>query len=259
VADTPQRPTTFFFVFALGWTLVLQLPAALARLGVIADPSGATMNLLGLGVLGPIVGAIVSAWREGGRAGAKAVFWPPIRGYSPVWLGVALFLCPALVTISGLVGRALGLDVQVVYGPENAQQVIGLLVMPFVEEPGWRGYALSRLIARHGPVRASVTLGALWAAWHTMMFVVQWGADPFVFAVGVWNILAGTFLFTWIFLRTRGSLLTAYLAHVGAHLDSPAHTLPGAPTAFVAYTVVVTVAAIALVLCDRRAWTSDIA
>jgi membrane protease YdiL (CAAX protease family) len=252
---TEARPTTtFFFAFALGWTLVLQLPAALARLGVIDDPSGWTMNLLGLGVFGPILGAVVAAWREGGRTAAKAVFWPITRGYSPIWIGVALLICPLLVTLGCGVARALGVETAIVYGPENAQQIAGLVMMPFVEEPGWRGYALPRLVTRHGSLRASFIVGALWAVWHTMMFIVQWGPSPMVFALGIANILGGSVIFSWLFARTRGSLLIAYVAHVGAHLDSPAHALPEHPAPFTAYTIAVTIAAVVLVLFDRDAW-----
>lgn len=41
------------------------------------------------------------------------------------------------------------------------------------EELGWRGFALPRLLQHMGPIRASLTLGALWALWHLPYFLYQ--------------------------------------------------------------------------------------
>jgi len=41
-----------------------------------------------------------------------------------------------------------------------------LSVGPLLEEMGWRGFALPVLLERCDPLKASIILGALWAAWH---------------------------------------------------------------------------------------------
>ncbi len=73
---------------------------------------------------------------------------------------------------------------------------------------------------------------------------------PTALALGMVNIVLGSVLFGWLFVRTRGSLL----AHGSAHLDDPSRALPDHPIVFVAYTVDIGVVAPAPVLGDREAW-----
>jgi hypothetical protein len=44
---------------------------------------------------------------------------------------------------------------------------------------------------------------------------------------------------------------------VGVHWNNPTHALPAQLTPFVVYTVAVVVAALAVVLVDRRVWRQD--
>jgi membrane protease YdiL (CAAX protease family) len=90
-----------------------------------------------------------------------------------------------------------------------------LLAGPLGEEIGWRGVALPRLQQFHAPVKASLILGVLWAFWHApIWFSGQW-STPSVpnIAVYVFWIVAVTFIFTWVFNNTRGSVFMAILLH----------------------------------------------
>jgi hypothetical protein len=137
------------------------------------------------------------------------------------------------------------------YLPETPQHVVAMVLVPITEEPGWRGYALPRLQVRFGAVRASLILGVLWAAWHTMMFLFP-GPSAFGFAVAVLNIVAGSIVFSWLYNRTHGSLGIAMLAHAGAHLNNPAHAQDAMPLFF--YTIAVALVGCALIVFDKKAW-----
>ena len=256
------RGTTFpFFAIALGFTWLLQLPAVLAMQGVIAGPVERYMPLGGLGAFGPLVAAILAAWFEAGRAGVRGLFARVgIWRVGPHWYAVALGIFAALYVAGSAVFRALGGTEpgRWLYPPENGLHVTAMVLIPLVEEPGWRGFALPRLQARYGALAASLILGVLWAFWHTMMFIVQ-GANPFIFAVSMANIIAGSVIFSWIYNRTRGSLLLAVLAHLGAHLSNPAHALPANVTPFIVYTAAIAVGGCILIATDRSAWKNPTA
>jgi membrane protease YdiL (CAAX protease family) len=133
---------------------------------------------------------------------------------------------------------------------ENAQHVSGLILMPLVEEPGWRGFALPRLHARHGPLAASLLLGVVWAGWHTTMWILQ-GLTPLTFLIATITVVAGSVVFSWLYDRTGGSLLFAVLAHVGSHLDNPFRAGAVAPMAVYASALVVTATVLGAALARR--------
>jgi uncharacterized protein len=94
--------------------------------------------------------------------------------------------------------------------------LIGTATLTFVlvpwlgawEEPGWRGYALPSMLQRQSPLVASTGLGIVWTLWHVPLFVadiIPWQDAPAVFTF--------SFVFTAMYLRTRGSVLIALLLH----------------------------------------------
>ena len=89
-----------------------------------------------------------------------------------------------------------------------------LLGGPLGEEPGWRGYALPRLEARFGAIRASLLLGVLWTGWHLPLFLISgWGSLP------LWSyslVLVGlSIIMSWGANIARFSVLTAIVMHAG--------------------------------------------
>jgi len=259
-STTPDRSLLLFFALALAITWTLQLPALLAWLGLLAGPVEKHLGLGALGAIGPAVAAVVVTR----RTGAPSVF-RALRVTPP--LGAGLYLLAFLIfPLAHVVGRAVHAAALAVSGgagdpgpwlylPTHPVQIAAMVVMPWAEEPGWRGFAMPRLLRQgHGVLGASLRVGAVWAVWHVIMFVVAGtAASVGHFVLLVVNVLAGSVIFGWLYRRTRGSLTAMVLAHAGAHLDNPTQALPGNVAPFLAYTAAIAALGAILVGLDRAA------
>ena len=103
---------------------------------------------------------------------------------------------------------------------------------PFLEEPGWRGFALPRLESKFGywgPLVGTLILGVIWALWHFPQYLMPaWAAQNGGFnlpamLVYIASVLPITVILTWIYNRTRGSLAMVILAHTSINAFSLFH------------------------------------
>lgn len=186
-------PVTSFYLLtlAVSWPLGFLPPgpsiAAIAVTALIDGRSG--------------VGALlrrVTVWRVGVRWYLVAILGPVGLLALAAWVNV---LAGAQVATEGPLvdwlemGRLFGF------------QVVGVFSGPW-EELGWRGYALPRLLKRCSPLVASLAVGVLWAVWHIPLFMS--GELPWAdFA----PIVVLSVLFTAVFVRTKQSVLIAFLMH----------------------------------------------
>jgi len=201
------------FVLAYGITWLALIPFAL---GAFPIP---------MFTFGPFVAALIVAAVVGGRRDIKSLLLRMIQWRAaPRWYAFAL-LVPAAVTLG-----AAYLNV-VIYGAANPTTAI-LAALPSLvpafaimmlnplqgslgEEPGWRGYALPRLLANRTPLMASLVLGVLVAGWHAPLFVTGLYGDVvlrFLF------IVTTTVLWTLLHRGTGGSVLLAMVFHTSWNL-----------------------------------------
>jgi membrane protease YdiL (CAAX protease family) len=186
----------FVMAFLVSWGAVLILlgPGALP-----ADPDQAQTIGLGL-LLGPVCAMVVVTALGRGREGfrelwTRATRWR-IRGRYYV---MAMLAAPASVMAT--------LMVLSLWDPQFMPRVIvshdrvsllvtgigaGLFIATF-EELGWTGFAVPRLLEKHGTLRAGAVTGVLWGLWHFPPF---WQEDSF--ASGWPLVLLLARLFTWI-------------------------------------------------------------
>jgi hypothetical protein len=211
----------FALAFVLAW--VFWVPAALSEQGAVGG-SPPTALLVVLGTFAPSVAAVLVAARKGG-AGARSLLGQLLRWrVGPGWYAVALFGPAALMLVAIGLHVALGGAVPDFPEPSRWPLVAVNLVLvllvggPLGEELGWRGFALPRLQARHGALRASVVLGVVWALWHLPLFAVPGapqGQVPFLLFVA--QAVALSVFFAWAYNGSAGSLPIVLLLHASVN------------------------------------------
>jgi len=87
------------------------------------------------------------------------------------------------------------------------------------EEFGWRAFALPLLLKKYNPVAASLVLGLIWSMWHLPIDIS--GSGPAGPAAALFRLvwaLPLTIIFTWFFIRTKGSIIIALLLHTSVNV-----------------------------------------
>lgn len=98
------------------------------------------------------------------------------------------------------------------------------------EEPGWRGYALPRLLERHRPLLATLLLAALWIPWHLPMFFYRENFGIGQFGMFSFALLCGAIWLTQVHLLAGGRAFAAIAWHaVWNFLASSARALEPSP------------------------------
>ena len=147
------------------------------------------------------------------------------------WYLIAILLLPVVRILQVAVAHTIGQEIA--WRPIQATgelQIAGMVAFVFVyqftysnclgEEVGWRGFALPRLQTRYSPLVASIIIGFFWALWH----VPYWRAEIGSFTSMYWLFVSGitfalSFILTWLYNRTGGSILAVGLMHVSSNLS----------------------------------------
>ncbi len=230
-----RSPVGVFFVLAyvLSWMLILpwslsESPAGLGWLPyTLPDVYGIVMFVLA--PLGPALAAILVTAVIAGRSGVRRLLVRIKRWRVGLrWYVVALFGF-MFAYIAGYVA-VLGADPLTAL-LENwplfftvflPLVVLGIFIPSIGEEPGWRGFALPRLQERYGPVWGSLILGTLVGLYHTPAFFTPFLGPITIseFVMFQLTAIAATFIYTWVFNGSGGSLFIVILFHAAGNAAS---------------------------------------
>ena len=214
---------------------------------------------------GPLLAALIVIPITQGRSGLRElglrmIRWR-VRWY---WYAVALGLPLGVELVSVALNVAFGASAPSLaqVGPFTILMVFAVRLIdpldgPLGEEPGWRGFALPGLQASRSPLVATLILALLVTIWHVPLFFLEGGLQPSVIVGGTLGPLAFTFVATWLFNHTGGSVLMTIVMHAAEGTVQPGAlwSAGGAQLqAGLLYSVVWCAVVIGLVIFDWRFW-----
>jgi CAAX protease family protein len=207
----------FLITYAISWTAWIILFAQ--HFSFLAGPG---RWLYVIAVLAPHGAALVSVTVEGGRAELLGFYRRVLRQVPFQWVILAICVPPViyLVRDAAVVGLGLPHGPLFHHPPRTVLTLaIGQTIVVLGEEPGWRGFALPRLIARFGPIVGTVILGIVWACWHLPLFMIpgtpQYGTSFLAFAL---MLITWSMVITLLVVRAQGSVIPAMLFHASANV-----------------------------------------
>ncbi len=225
-----NHPLIADFALAYAGMWIVISPLVMDSFGWIELSDGLSLLLFVLSSLsGP---ALAAFWVTGvleGKAGMARLLRRTFQVRAGLqWYAVALFIFLAIwlaaysFLYAGAPIRNLIANPSLLLSAFLPSVIIGLIIPSIGEEPGWRGFALPRLQAAYGPVVATLILGTLHGVWHLpALFTPLLGPfTPEGFIMFVLTAAAGTFIYTWLFNNTRGSVWMAMVLHASSNAAS---------------------------------------
>jgi membrane protease YdiL (CAAX protease family) len=222
-----RHPLVFFFIIAYAGTWLLELPyvrfADDAGLLPFSWPIPFPVAAAVAPYAGPTLAAFIMAGVTGGRAGIlrllrRIVRWRVgLRWYLFAIVGIPAIMVLGAIVLPEVLGSFQTPALSLVLTYPVTFVVAFFIGGPLGEEIGWRGFAQPHLQRLHGPLVGSLILGPIHVFWHLpLLWVPQWGTPRDTALDLLWYFLAGfaaTFIYTWLFNNTKGSVLLVTLMH----------------------------------------------
>jgi membrane protease YdiL (CAAX protease family) len=186
-----------------------------------------TTSIALLIILVPVIMAILlTAVAEGGKSLTtllKKLFQWRI---SLKWYAVALLMPAGIILTGAVLAFLFGWTPAIQFSiPERSMLIVNsvvVLLVAVLEEFGWRGYALPRLLARRSPLTSAMLIGIAWGILHIGIGLSA--GRPWL--PTLLSPLAASVVLTWLFIRTRGSLAMAILYHFAMDFSPQFFLLP---------------------------------
>jgi uncharacterized protein len=264
-----QQPLWLYFVLAYGvsWSIWF-----------VGYASGKSKSLedfgtfLFLGSFGPLFSALLLSALRGGIAEVRVFLLRLVHVRVRFWVYLAAwFIFPTIISLGFLIlgfpfksDPLLNIATLILAMPINGFLTAFLSPGPLGEEPGWRGFALPRII-QLGEWQSVVVLGLLWAFWH-LPVAIMFPAWRELFTgqsidLGLWlifypiSVLALTLMLSKIWKWSGQSVFVCILFHGVVNMTfqvTDKISTPYSPTmSFALLDLLLWVAALVFVALDR--------
>lgn len=173
-----------------------------------------------LGAYGPSIMSIILTAFLYKKSGLKKLLLRLTKWrYNAIYYIIAIFGVPVLTYISYLVCKYIGFtgEVKLITNPYFILASFTTILFfggPLNEEIGWRGFLLPNFQKNLNPLWSSIIVGIVWACWHLPLFFIA-GTSQYGYPFGLFMVSAIllSILITWLFNRTKGSLVFPILLH----------------------------------------------
>ena len=213
-----HRSVLIFFALTLLLSWAIWIPTQLLV------PENNQLPLLLLGGFGPFLAAIIVIGVKEGKTALMQWLRETFRlRLNLLWYlvgGVFLPFGIALLhhSLYLLAGGKSAFTFDQTWGIYLAELLSTALVGGGNEEPGWRGFATPRLVARFHPIVTSIIVGVFWVIWHIPLYYGSWGGKDqpllwfFIYATGL------SIIMTWLYFRSNKSIIPVMLLHAGTNI-----------------------------------------
>ncbi len=228
-----RHPVRSFLVWSIPVGQAIAFQPVLAREWYEVDLPTAPF-VVGANLLGLLLPALVITRIADGRVGLQELWSRTVRVRAGGrWYVLALVVVPLATTAVAvaLLGPPEGTGRVVASALVSGllvQLLLGFLTTNWAEEVAWTGFLQSRLQDRHGPVRAALAVGPLFALQHASLAAGNgWLGATAVLLVITAAAVPFRFLQGWVADRT-GSLLVVGLVHAAGNATTGGSG-PGGP------------------------------
>jgi membrane protease YdiL (CAAX protease family) len=214
-------PILLFIIITLVWSFViwsfLFLYIKPGELMTKAPPISFLFVIVG--GFGPSLSGLFTTWLVYGRKGLKDLLNRfHISRVGGWWF--AILIIPAVTALTPISRWVSGYPVDVGAMLRLLGPGVGLgLTAGLMEEIGWRGFLLPHLLRLYSPTKATLLLGLIWGGlWHGYADYFGLGGRGIfslilIILLGPLLLTAWSFIITWVYERTQGSLLIAFFMH----------------------------------------------
>jgi len=195
----------FVLVYLITWGAILLIVRAFAssseidptvRIAIVALP-----QLIAPGITGISLTALVE-----GKTGLRAMLSRMTHWQAKIgWYAVALGLMPILLLAILFVLTFL---VSPAFAPVLSLLGLAGIAAGYLEEIGWTGFAVPRLLLRWSPLAVGLVVGLLWGLWHGLADYSIRGNTlgafwPITFSLFVIPLTAWRILMVWVYNNTH--------------------------------------------------------
>jgi hypothetical protein len=248
--------TFYVLTYVLAWGLAGAFALAPKPMEAIFGPVQLWNPIIFIAIWLPTILGLVCAFAFDGVAGLKDLLhrifrWRiALRWYLLSTVGIAALALAARFVQAEINHTAAPPVLDFASWPHLIWYGVSMLVVdpgPIGEDPGWRGFALPRMLNEFSPWLAAHLLGVVWGIWHLPAFYFS-GMPQAELPVVQFMIvcIAQTVVMSWISIRAGGAVIPAILVHWAANRFNDL-SIEGATYCAIAWTL----AAIIVVLSTR--------